>query len=474
MILRQGAAAGVELVTPNRAFDARVLDGQGRELDHRALTLNDVSSTEWTWRIPAEAPLGSYRVIVSEPGLPRNPWGNSYHEVYGSFEVAAFRTPDFRVTATLAAATPVMGATLHATVDARYLFGASLGPQPVRWREWHSPTIAIPEAVSSNNAWRGFAFGYYPERTPGTDSAAHDTKLDAAGHLSTNLATSSGNDFASGYQFEGDVEGLSRQHIAGRAWLAVYPASVLVGLKQPPGFVNASSGASIDTVVLDLQGRAVAEMPVHFSLFRREWFSATTGIGGYQNWKMRDVPAGEVTVQSAPASKPVHIAVPSGGSYVLRATTRDNQGRPTRTDLFFYATGAGEAHWRFESNRINLVPENASLTAGETARIMIQSPWQHATALLTVEREGVRSYRRFEISSTQDGRRAARHRRRCAECLRVGDARQRTNVETCAGRHQRFRARRLGEAARPVSRFWIHRRSSTYGVESDRTELQAA
>ena len=32
---------------------------------------------------------------------------------------------------------------------------------------------------------------------------------------------------------------------------------------------------------------------------------------------------------------------------------------------------------------------------------MIQSPWESATALLTVEREGIRSHRRFALTSTQ-------------------------------------------------------------------------
>ena len=32
---------------------------------------------------------------------------------------------------------------------------------------------------------------------------------------------------------------------------------------------------------------------------------------------------------------------------------------------------------------------------------MIQSPWETATALLTVEREGIRHYERFTLTSTQ-------------------------------------------------------------------------
>ena len=38
---------------------------------------------------------------------------------------------------------------------------------------------------------------------------------------------------------------------------------------------------------------------------------------------------------------------------------------------------------------------------GETARLMIKSPWEKATALLTTEREGVRTYEKFALTSTQ-------------------------------------------------------------------------
>src|SRR5437667_7850581 len=51
--------------------------------------------------------------------------------------------------------------------------------------------------------------------------------------------------------------------------------------------------------------------------------------------------------------------------------------------------------------RIYLEPEKQSLRPGETARIMIKSPWERATALLTTEREGVRSWRTFDLTSTQ-------------------------------------------------------------------------
>ncbi len=47
------------------------------------------------------------------------------------------------------------------------------------------------------------------------------------------------------------------------------------------------------------------------------------------------------------------------------------------------------------------MPEKKTYKPGDTARIMIKSPWEHATALLTTEREGVRTSTQFELTSTQ-------------------------------------------------------------------------
>ncbi len=72
------------------------------------------------------------------------------------------------------------------------------------------------------------------------------------------------------------------------------------------------------------------------------------------------------------------------------------------TTTSFYALGDGYTAWaRYDHNRIELVPERKTYKPGETARIMIQSPWEQATALVTTEREGIRTHRQFALTSTQ-------------------------------------------------------------------------
>ena len=123
---------------------------------------------------------------------------------------------------------------------------------------------------------------------------------------------------------------------------------------------------------------------------------------------------------------PLPIALKSGGSFILRATATDSEGRTTTTELDFYALGEGYTAWRrYDHQRIDLLPEKTTYKPGETARILIKSPWEQATALITTEREGIRSQRRFALTSTHADGGSADHRGGHPERLRVGAAGER-------------------------------------------------
>jgi uncharacterized protein YfaS (alpha-2-macroglobulin family) len=91
-----------------------------------------------------------------------------------------------------------------------------------------------------------------------------------------------------------------------------------------------------------------------------------------------------------------------GGRRVSVDCQRDGGDASTTTRAWFYAVGEGYTAWeRYDHNRIDLVPEKKTYKPGDTARIMIKSPWERATALLTTEREGVRTWKPFTLTSTQ-------------------------------------------------------------------------
>ena len=426
-ILRADTPTGIRLLPAGQPLDVTITDARGARVDTRSVTVNRWSSAEWTWTVPAAGTLGNYQIALAMPS-PAKPARNDaqissrteaeqradyraervsgLRSVGGSFLVAAYRKPDFRVDTTLTAEPPIAGASLHGAVDARYLFGSAMTKRPVTWTVTKSASWGVPDAITTSFPAETYAVGYYSADTRPTGRVDGNTSaLGTNGTFATDVKTTTGVDYPIVYTFEGDVEDVSRQHIANSSSVVVHPAPWYIAMRRPDYFADTAKGTSTDLVAVDLKGTAVAGVPITLALVHVQWNSVQHSEGhGFYSWESERV---ENTVKSwtvTSAATPVHVEVPiaEGGYYELRATAKDAQGHATRTDTDFYGIGKGYTAWeRYDHNRITLKPERTTWKPGETARVMIQSPWETATALLTVEREGVRHYTRFQLTSTQ-------------------------------------------------------------------------
>ena len=151
----------------------------------------------------------------------------------------------------------------------------------------------------------------------------------------------------------------------------------------------------------DRRGRCAVKV----KLTQIQWQSVRRAEGnGFYAWdtERKEVPAGSWDVTTGADPVPLDIPFANGGYFTLEATGSTGDGRTAVTRTSFYVLGDGYTAWaRFDHNRIELVPERKTYKPGETARIMIQSPWERATAIVTTEREGIRTYRPFMLTSTQ-------------------------------------------------------------------------
>ncbi len=156
-ILRQNTPSGIRLLNPERRSSSRCATARYRIVDERTVTINDWSSAEWTTTLPAEGALGNYsvRAVLEidkpkpkapedvQPGDVPSPELDDavpYQKaVNGSFLVAAYRRPDFRVDVALKSDRAMAGEPLRGVVTARYLFGAPMGARPVKWALTRSP-----------------------------------------------------------------------------------------------------------------------------------------------------------------------------------------------------------------------------------------------------------------------------------------------------------------------------------------------
>ncbi|HJZ74931.1 MAG TPA: Ig-like domain-containing protein [Vicinamibacterales bacterium] len=422
-VLRRDTPTGIQTIASGTPLYVAIKDSRDRVIDSRTVTINAWSTTEWTARLAGNGALGNYSIEVTldksaleekTPAPPREidddePWEPEYRKIVrGSFLVAAYRRPEFRVDVQLGAdvPAPMAGVTLKGAVNARYLFGAAMANRPARWTFSRTPVYQAPPPVQKAYPSERFAFvGFDRDRRgEGGELAATSASIDQQGRLTLDLETRPSDGFPYEYTLEADVEDVSRQHIANRASFVVHPAPWYVGLKRPSLFVDRKEGLSTEVVAVAPNGTPVPGVAVDVTLVQIQWHSVRRAEGnGFYTWdtERKETEAGHFTITTG--SEPVPLAVPlgEGGSYMLRAAARDGAFQST-TNLSFYALGAGYTAWgRYDHNRIDLVPERDTYKPGETARLMIQSPWESATALLTVEREGIRSHSQFALTSTQ-------------------------------------------------------------------------
>jgi hypothetical protein len=436
-VLRSNTPQGIRLLADGTPVSITVTDPRNRVVDERLVKVNAWSTGEWTFTVPPQGSLGSYSVkAVLESDKPKktatgskaagvagsdeegeDDWRERKKMVFGSFLVAAYRRPDFRVDVTLgglpaegspsAADTAVAGEPLKGVVTARYLFGAPMNKRPAHWTLTRTSVWGAPDAITSRFPEERWTFVGYQERqrTAKLEMGSADAQLSADGQLSLTLTTDAKAGLPYSYTLEGDVEDVSRQHIANRKSMLVHPAPWYVGVRTLPLFNQQKDGVRTELVAAGLDGKPVPGVPIDVTLTQIQWQSVRRAEGnGFYTWETerKEVPAGQWHVTSTAGPLPFTAPVPAGGYYVLEARASADRGRFTVTRESFYALGDGYTAWqRYDHNRIDLVADKKTYRPGDTAKIMIQSPWERATAIVTTEREGIRTHRQFALTSTQ-------------------------------------------------------------------------
>jgi alpha-2-macroglobulin len=408
LIARADTPTGMQLLAPGTRVEVEVRDSHSNRIDSRMVELNAWSSADWTFAVPQDAALGNWSVTAKTATGQQGTAATMRGTIKRDVLIAAYRRPDFRVDTTLSGPVTLAGAGLSGRIAGRYLFGGPMSGKQVNWTYAKQQLLDVPQTIRTR--WPEDRYTFlgrdWEEEWPGRVTIEQkEETLDAKGELSLSLETEIAAGVPYEYRLEGNVTDVTRQQIAGRASFRVDPAPWYVGIRRPPFFAEAAKGIETEIVAVGLDGLAVAGVNVEVTLQRLQWTSVRQAEGGgFYEWQSerKEIEAGRWTIVSKTQPVPLSIPLAEGGQYLLTARAEDGEGRSTTTRTWFYAVGEGYTAWeRHDHNRIDLVPEKSTYRPGETARIMIKSPWERATALLTTEREGVRNWTPFELTSTQ-------------------------------------------------------------------------
>ncbi len=198
---------------------------------------------------------------------------------------------------------------------------------------------------------------------------------------------------------------MNRQTVSASVGMLVHPAAFYLGAKAEGTsyFWTAGTPTTVSVIAVRPDGGKVAGVRVQGSIVRREWHQVRRERAGYGElvgeW-VSDTVARCTVSTTAGGPAPCRFTPPAGGTYTVRFTARDAAGREVATSFYRWAIGKDWVPWNDESQfKMDVVPDRARYSAGDTATVLFASPFTDAEAWITVEREGLLEQRRLRIAS---------------------------------------------------------------------------
>ncbi len=339
----------------------RVRDSRGVPIfEHRGHTDRFGALTS-SLTLDTEAAVGEYRVTVA--------WaGQTY---VSSLSVEAYRKPELTV-AVDATPTAAPGDSLRYSLSARYLFGAPVADATVRWE--------VRRKGYTFDATRYLSLTWFQSEEKeellelGQVVARGTTTTDAEGRAAIEIASELREDDLA-YVLQAEVVDPSRQVAFGSGRVLVCQNEAYAGLHSEQKMVEQREPLRLTLTTVDAAHRPVSlrgKLEV-LRLFdgRDEKLTATLRAATGDD--------GTATLE---------LAIPEPGTYLLRYRGEDGHGGEVLATAGVTVAGLEEG---VESAR--LLAERQVYRAGETARLLLQSPVSTGSVLLTYEAESLLGYR---------------------------------------------------------------------------------
>ncbi len=400
--LRRHTAAGLG-VPQQRPTQLRIVHAGSGQAFEQPVAFDASGIAESRWEIPKEAKLGVYRIELKAAG------GHSWRS--GELRVEQFRVPTMKALVQGPKEAQIHPKQLPLDLYVGYLSGGGAGGAAVKLR-----TLLEPHEVSFKD-YPEYRFGGEPvhigaltEEEPedwlsfarfvGQQQGEEQPKpareipltLDKAGAARVSVpideALTQPRDLLAELEYQ-DANG-ERLTVASR--IALFPAGIHLGIRTDPG----RKVLKFRVLALDLEGRPLGRHPVRVALFQHLTYSYRKRlVGGFYSYEHQaeNQPLPVACEGRTDAQGLLYCEVEPGvaGEILIQATALDRAGNRAIAveSAWVYQDNADVWFAAGDTDRMDVIPEHTEYRSGETARFQVRMPFRKATALVTVEREGV-------------------------------------------------------------------------------------
>ena len=367
-------------------------------------------TAETLWKIPANAKLGNYltaffqkptdRLSDEDIGSLAERYGDEEYCYTGFFRVEEFRIPLMKAVIQPPGEPLINAARTDIDIFLGFLSGGGANHAKVKLRK------AIRNRGVEFSEYEGFMFAADEVRegirktdeemdeAPSLEKvAATELTLDQTGSFRTTVVlpkVDKPQDLITELEFvdpNGEIQTAS-------AKTPLWPSRYLIGIK-PDSWLSSKTGIKFQVVVLDIEGKPVPGIPVQVQLFQNKNYSHRKRlVGGFYAYEtvseIKPVDAFSPGQSDANGMLIVEKESVVTGDLTIQATAFDAAGNKTVSNCGIWVPGEKYGWFDISDNdRIDLLPEKKSYEPGETARLQVRVPFQEATVLTTVEREGI-------------------------------------------------------------------------------------
>ncbi len=378
---------------------------EGEEVYHETLPLSDYGAFDATFQLDEGAALGNYTISAKFPGADR---------IIGSlsFTAAEYRKPEFQIDLSMDPGDVLMGQKFNANLDAAYYSGGGLSQAQVDWQLFSQPFNYTPPQKYSQYSF------YDDARDAGLDREGQPEQISKAiaeGQASTDengklrlalTADPAGLPGSRTLMFFANITDFAGTQVGASGQVIAHRSLVYAGARPKDYVGTAGKEQTFQLVALDWDGNPLANQTLKVDISERQWYSVQElDAQGVLRWKtsVKDIPAAsfDSVTTNANGEASVSFTPDHGGVYRALVTVYDRNGNPNRAAAYLWVAGSDYIPWRqANDNSFQLIADKDNYQPGDTAQLLIASPFQGtAYALITVERGKVRSREVVQLNS---------------------------------------------------------------------------
>jgi len=364
-IIRRKDCNGFSVPEGDKVY-VTIRDAKGNDVYKKEFELTEYGSFSGAYELGEEPPLGHYLMFVESGGRLSN----------SGFLVEEYRKPEFEVEVVSRKDRVVTGESLEFTVEAKYFFGEPLRNAPVKYsvtRRHYYRSWGGGMRYPWYGDWKMGGARYY-SYYGGNVVLEGEGETDGDGRLVIKVSeTEVDQDME--YVLEARVTEEGRREFSGSGAAVVMSAAYSAHLETSRYLAKPG-----EDVWISLRTEGIDDLPVSRAM------SLKIIKRSYEDGKSRERKVLERTVETDKSGRAGISFVPDDvGYFAVEVSGRDELGNPVSAQTGFHVVSKGRYYYWHSGGGVEIITDREEYSPGDDVNILINTPYQDAHALVTLE-----------------------------------------------------------------------------------------